>query len=97
MSEPPRCPTCRAPWRGATACPRCGTDLGPIMRVAARAWELRVAAWAALDARRDQEACELAANAVRLHATPHGRRLLILALLAAGRTAEAERALTELT
>jgi predicted amidophosphoribosyltransferase len=93
MSEPPRCPTCRAPWRGATACPRCGTDLGPLMRVAARAWELRAAARAALAARRDQEACELAIAAVRLHATPRGRRLLVLVLLAAGRTAEAARAL----
>lgn len=97
MSEPPRCPTCRAPWRGATACPRCGTDLGPVMRVAARARELREAARAALAARRDQEACDLAIAAVRLHATPRGRRLLILALLAAGRTAEAARALAAVT
>ncbi len=67
------------------------------MRVAARAWELRRAARAALAARRDQEACELAAAAVRLHATPRGRRLLVLALLAARRTAEAARAVTDLT
>ncbi|HVQ76458.1 MAG TPA: hypothetical protein VMT79_13095 [Candidatus Binatia bacterium] len=67
------------------------------MRVAARARELREAARAALAARRDQEACDLATAAVRLHATPRGRRLLILALLAAGRTAEAARALTEIT
>lgn len=66
------------------------------MHVVARAWELRVAARAALDARRDQEACELAAAAVRLHATPRGRRLLVLALLAANRAAEAARALTDL-
>lgn len=97
MSDHPRCPTCRAPWRGVTACPRCGTDLGQVMRVAARAWELRVAARAALAARRDQEAVELATAALRLHATPRGRRLLVLALLGAGRTAEATRALTSRT
>jgi hypothetical protein len=67
------------------------------MRVAARAWELRVAARVALAARRDQEAVELATAALRLHATPRGRRLLVLALLGAGRTAEAARALTSRT
>ena len=72
MSDHPRCPTCRAPWRGVTACPRCGTDLGPVMCVAARAWELRVAARAALAARRDQEAVELATAALRLHAAAPG-------------------------
>ena len=27
------CPTCRAPWRGTPECPRCGSDLAPLMRV----------------------------------------------------------------
>ena len=63
------------------------------MRVAARAWQLREAARAALAAGRGPEACDLAGAALRLHATPRGRRLLVLALLAAGRTLEAARAL----
>ena len=87
-----RCPTCRAPWRGVSACPRCGTDLAPLMGVAARAWQLREAARAALDAGRGHDACALAGAALRLHATPRGRRLHVLALLAAGRTREAARA-----
>lgn len=85
-----RCPTCRAPWRGAAPCPRCGTDLAPIMRVAARAWELREEARRALAAGdRDGEALALARAACRVHATPRGERLLALALLATGQMAEA--------
>jgi predicted amidophosphoribosyltransferase len=92
-SEPLRCPTCRAPWRGVSACPRCGTDLAPLMGVAARAWQLREAARAALEAGRAHDACDLASAALRLHATPRGRRVHVLALLAAGRTLDVVRAL----
>ncbi len=94
MSEPLRCPTCRAPWRGVSACPRCGTDLAPIMSAAVRAWHLREAARAALEAGHGHEACDLASAGLRLHATLRGRRLLILALLAAGRPLDAARALS---
>jgi hypothetical protein len=93
VSEPLHCPTCRAPWRGVSACPRCGTDLAPLMGAAARAWQLREAARAALEAGRGRDACDLASAALRLHATARGRHLQILALLAAGRTLEAARAL----
>lgn len=93
MSEPLRCPTCRAPWRGVSACARCGTELAPLMSVAARAWQLREAARVALAAGRGPDACDLASAALRLHATPRGRRLHVLALLAAGRTLDAARAL----
>lgn len=93
MTEPLRCPTCRAPWRGVTSCPRCGTDLAALMGVGARAWQLREAARAALGAGRGPDACDLASAAFRLHATPRGRRLLVLALLAAGRPLDAARAL----
>jgi hypothetical protein len=93
MSEAPRCPTCRAAWRGVSACPRCGTDLLPLMRVVARAWQLREEARAALAAGRGDDACGLSAAALRLHATPRGRRLYVLALLAAGRGREAARAI----
>jgi hypothetical protein len=84
------CPTCRAAWRGATACPRCGTDLTALMRVAVRARELRQAACAALCAgNRTAEALTLARAACQLHTTPYGQRLLALALLVNGRMAEA--------
>ncbi len=89
MSAPARCPTCRTPWRGAAACPRCGTDLTPPMRVAARAWELRQAARDALAIGRADEACAHLLAAMRLHATPQGQRLLALALIGAGRGGEA--------
>jgi hypothetical protein len=84
------CPTCRAAWRGAAACPRCGTDLTALMRVAVRAWELRQATRAALCAgNRATEALALARAACQLHTTPYGQRLLALALLVNGHMAEA--------
>jgi len=91
VSALPRCPTCHTPWRGAATCPRCGTDLTPPMRVAARAWELRQAARDALATGRADEACIRLRGAMRLHATPSGQRLLALALIAAGRGGEARR------
>jgi len=84
------CPTCRAAWRGAVTCPRCGTDLTALMRVAVRAWELRQATRAALCAGdRATEALALARAACQLHTTPYGQRLLALALLVNGQMAEA--------
>jgi hypothetical protein len=89
MSEALRCPTCRTPWRGVTICPRCGSDLTAIMRVALKAWELREAARAALRAGdRPAQALALARAACRLHATRQGQRLLALALVVAGRMAD---------
>jgi predicted amidophosphoribosyltransferase len=90
MNEVFRCPTCRTPWRGMTICPRCGSDLAALMRVAAKAWELREAARAALCAGdRPAHALDLARAACRLHTTRQGRRLLALALAGAGEMAEA--------
>ena len=84
------CPTCRAAWRGVVTCPRCGADLTALMRVARRAWELRQVVHAALCAgNRATEALALARAACQLHTTPHGRRLLALALLVNGQMAEA--------
>jgi hypothetical protein len=84
------CPTCRAAWRGAVTCPRCGTALTALMRVAVRAWELRQATRAALCASdRTAEAIALARTACQLHTTPYGQRLLALALLMNGHMAEA--------
>ena len=90
MSGEFRCPTCRAAWRSATPCPRCGTDLAPLMRAAVRAWELREAARRLLCADgQTSEVLGLAHAADRLHATARGTRLLVLALLEAGQFAEA--------
>src|SRR5215510_6538268 len=84
------CPTCRAAWRDVATCPRCGTDLTALMRVAVRAWELRQAVRTALCAGdRATEALALARAACQLHATPDGQRLLALALLANGHMADA--------
>ena len=84
------CPTCRSVWRGAATCPRCGTDLTALMRVAVRAWELRQATRVALCAGdRPAEALALAHAACQLHTTPDGQRLLALALLVNGQRAEA--------
>jgi hypothetical protein len=89
MNEVFRCPTCRTPWRGVTICPRCGSDLSAIMRIAAKAWTLREAARAALRAGdRPAQALALARAACRLHATRQGQRLLALALVAAGQIAD---------
>ena len=84
------CPTCRAAWRGVPTCPRCGTDLTALMRVAVRAWELRQAARAALCAGdRTAEALVLARAACQLHTTPYGQHLCALALLVNSQMAEA--------
>jgi hypothetical protein len=84
------CPTCRAAWRGVATCPRCGTDLTALMRVAVSAWELRQATHAALCAGdRTAEALALARAACQLHTTPYGQRLVALALLVNGHMAEA--------
>jgi hypothetical protein len=97
MSEAFHCPTCRAPWRGVTRCPRCGSDVAALMRVAAKAWELREAARAALCAGdRPGDALALARAACRLHPTPQGQHLLALALVAAGRMAEAHQLMEQL-
>ena len=90
MSAELRCPTCRTPWRGATSCSRCGTDLAPLMGLALRAWEMREAARALLCAGEPaSQALALARAACRLHTTPQGQRLLLLTLLVAGHMAEA--------
>lgn len=70
------CPTCGAAFRGQTLCPRCGADLEPLMRVMAKAYRLRVAAWIELEKDNAAEACRLAESSLRLHRTEAGRTLL---------------------
>ena len=92
-----RCPTCRAPWREAPECPRCGADLAPLMQVVVKAWQLREEARTSLWAGdRPAEAVALARAACQLHLTERGQRLLALALLAAGQWTEASALLEQL-
>jgi hypothetical protein len=70
------CPTCRAGFRGKMTCARCGTDLAPLMRVMAKAYQLRVAARRATAAGKTATAERLAELAVRLHRTESGLNLL---------------------
>lgn len=79
-----KCPTCRAPWREDPDCPRCGSDLTPLMRAAAAAYHHRTAAAAALTAGRWSEALRHASEANRLHRTERGEELLLVARLVQG-------------
>ena len=74
-----RCPVCRAGFRGDALCSRCGADLAPLMRLAASAWRLRESARRALREGDFVTACGLAAEAQRLHSTPVGRSVLLVA------------------
>jgi len=71
-----RCPACRARFRGARECGRCGADLAPLMRLQARAWRAREDARRAIEAGDAARAHELAALAQGLCATRTGARLL---------------------
>jgi hypothetical protein len=73
-----RCPTCRAPWREETECARCGSDLAPLMRLAAAAWRHRRAAAEALAAGRLDDARYHAREANRLHHTERGTALALV-------------------
>jgi uncharacterized protein (UPF0212 family) len=60
--------------REQTECPRCGSDLEPVMmRVAAAAWRHRVAAIQALEAGRVGDALHHAREANRLYNTERRR------------------------
>ena len=89
MTEARRCPACRAAWRAVAICPRCGADLAPLMRLAARAWALRETARAALAAGDDGAALAAARAAYALERTPRAHRLLVLSLIARGDAAAA--------
>ena len=78
------CPTCRAPWRETTECPRCGSDLAPLMRIAVAAWRHRRAAIAALAAGKGGEALDHASEAMALQRTEDAAELVFLGRLAAG-------------
>ena len=78
-----RCPVCRARFRGAVECPRCGADLAPLMTLACQAWQARQAARRALASGDVNTAAVWISAAQRLHATARGDRLQrLIALLA---------------
>ena len=79
-----RCPTCRAAWREQPECARCGSDLTPLMRVAAAAWRHRAAAAEAIAGGRWSEALHHARAANRLQRTDAGHDLLLIARLGGG-------------
>lgn len=79
----PACPTCRAPWRETVECPRCGSDLAPLMQVAAAAFRHRRAALAAIAAGDDRDALDHALEAMSLQRTESGAELAFLARLLA--------------
>lgn len=76
---PPRCPACRAGFRGAAICSRCGADLTPLMTLVAAAWRLRESARRAIGTGEFSDALKLAAEAQRLHATAAGLSLRLVA------------------
>ena len=63
---PAKCPVCGARFRGSATCSRCGTDLAPLMALAARAWVVRDRCRRALLAGDLPAALRLAAAARRL-------------------------------
>ena len=67
------CPVCRARFRGASQCSRCGADLTVVMTLAAAAWRLRQAARQALAAGEFARARELASQAQQICSTPAGQ------------------------
>lgn len=73
-----RCPVCQARFRGARVCSRCGADLGPLMRLAVKAWQLRQGARQALEAGALERALGLASEAQHVHRTPSGEALCVL-------------------
>ena len=79
-----RCPTCRAPWREQPECSRCGSDLAPLMRLAAEAWRHRIAAAGSLACGRWRAALHHAREANRLQRTDAGDELVAIARLLAG-------------
>jgi len=76
--DPPRCPVCRASYRGEAACSRCGADLEPIMLLSAKAYVLREKAREALLAGNVRGARALVDRAEELCETEAGRRFRLL-------------------
>lgn len=85
------CPVCRARFRGEILCPRCGADLSPLMRLAARSWHARQEARRCLAAGATEQARHRIEIAQRLHATRAGRQLELLIAWAGREAGRGER------
>ena len=77
----PRCPVCKAAFREAVQCPRCGADLRPLMEMIAAGWRLRQQARRALGAGEAGRGLALAQAAAVTHETTAARDLVRLASL----------------
>lgn len=73
------CPACRARFRGAARCSRCGADLTALMRLAVEAHRARAEARGNLAEGDYSLAAARASAAQERCATPQGARLLTLA------------------
>ncbi len=73
------CPACRARFRGAAVCSRCGADLTALMRLVVEAHRARAEARANLSKGDFAVATTCASAAQARCATTQGERLLILA------------------
>jgi hypothetical protein len=69
------CPVCRARFRGASECPRCGADLRILMLLQVQAWRLRQAARRAILEGNLPRALGLSSAAEAIYHTPAGKRL----------------------
>jgi hypothetical protein len=77
-SAPVVCPVCRARFRGAEICSRCGADLSPLLLLSAHAFRLRGRARELLGEGNFRQALACVEEAERLRSTPHGALLRIL-------------------
>ena len=78
------CPVCRARFRGARVCSRCGADLTVVMTLVASSWRMRQAAREALAAGEFARTRDLASRAQQICRTPAGRKLEALGAWLAG-------------
>jgi hypothetical protein len=69
------CPVCKASFRGAAECSRCGADLTALMLLVAQAFALRAAARQALRSGDARNALASAHAAQGLHSTVEGHLL----------------------
>ena len=77
-STGPKCPVCRASFRGTRECSRCGADLGPVMTLRVQAHLVRKAARDAVWGGDFVRALELVRKAQGLCVTEDGRKLELL-------------------
>lgn len=73
-----KCPVCGARFRGSRECSRCGAALEVLMRIVARAYQLRRSAQIAVSWGEFDVARTKAEEAQRLFATPSGASLALL-------------------